>query len=80
MKTKKKEPIYDEDGKELKLTFQEICQGILFWGCIFGLAVCASMRGCQEYKKHYSTPKRVLKANVDSVTNAVPTNILQRTR
>ena len=78
--SKKKEPIYDEDGKELKLTFQEFCQGILFLGSILGLAMCASLRGCQEYRKHHDAPKTVLKANVNSVTNTVSTNVLQKIR
>ena len=79
---KKSEPIYDEDGKELKLTFQQICQGILLIGSTVGVLTCFVLRGCQELKKHRDaeTPKMIMKANVDSVTNAASTNILQITR
>ena len=76
----KKEPLLDEDGKEMKLTLQVVCSGILFWGSVIGLAVCAGLRGCQEYKKHHDAPKTIVKAHAESNINAVPQNIFVKTR
>ena len=79
---KKSEPIYDEDGKEMKVTLQGVCQDLLLLGSILGVMACAVLRGCQEYKKHHEAeaPKVIMKANADSVMNAASTNILQRAR
>ena len=79
---KKPEPIYDEDGKELKLTFQDVCQGILLIGSVVGVTACFVMRGCQEYKKHHEpeAPKMVMKAYSGSETNTIPSSALQKTR
>ena len=47
---KKIKPNVNEFGD--KISFNDICAGILLWACVAGMTACGCIRGCQEIKKH----------------------------
>ena len=55
LKSFKPESDVNEFGDRLNKS--HICAGVLFWTLSVGCLFCASMRGCQEIKKHTQKDK-----------------------